>query len=250
MQVIVDALLTHYEQAGVGKTVVLLHGWGDSLEGLKGLRTKLSKTYHVIALDLPGFGTSQASPEAWGLDDYGQFVADFLKKIDATQVWAVIGHSNGGAIAIRSIARGWIEPERIVLLAAAGIRGEYKGRNRAYRVVAKTGKLASKPLPKAIQNTLRKKLYTTIGSDMLVAEHLQETFKRVVTDDVQDDASHILIPALLIYGEADTQAPVWYGERYHELIANSTLEVLPSVGHFVHLERPEVVDKAIERFLI
>lgn len=249
MQVIVDALLTHYEQAGTGKTVVLLHGWGDSSEGLKGLRMHLAKNYQVIALDLPGFGISQVPPTAWGLSEYGQFVESFLKKIGVKDVWAVIGHSNGGAIAIRAVGRGWLNPDRVVLLAAAGIRGEYKGRNRVYRMVAKSGKIASKPLPKAVQIGLRKKLYTTIGSDMLVAEHLQETFKRIVNDDVRADAPKVLVPTLLIYGEADTQVPVSYGELYHELIPDSTLEVLPSVGHFVHVERPQVVQNAITRFL-
>lgn len=249
MQVIVDALLTHYEQAGDGRTVLLLHGWGDSLDGFKDLRAKLSKQYQVIALDLPGFGTSQAPKEAWGLNEYGRFAAAFLKKVDAKQLWAVIGHSNGGAIAIRATARGWLKPERVVLLAAAGIRGEYKGRNRVYRAIAKTGKAAVMPLPKGLQKKLRKKLYATIGSDMLVAEHLQETFKRIVTDDVRGDAPQVLVPSLLIYGEADTNAPVWYGERYHELIPDSTLEVLPGADHFVHLERPGEVEKAIMRFL-
>lgn len=250
MQVIVDALLTHYEQAGTGKTVLLLPGWGDSIEGQRGLRTYLEKKYRVIALDLPGFGTSQAPKTAWGLDEFGQFVAQFLKKIGVTQIWAVIGHSNGGAIAIRSVANGWLQPERVVLLAAAGIRGEYKGRNKALRLIAKTGKAATKPLPGAMQNRLKKKFYTSIGSDLLVAEHMQETFRKIVTDDVRGDAPKITVPTLLIYGEKDDQTPVKYGEWYHELIPDSTLEVLPGVGHFVHVERPQVVDAAITRFLV
>ncbi len=249
MQVIVDALLTRYEQDGAGKAVLLLHGWGDNADGFKALRSHLAKKYLVLALDLPGFGGSQAPPSAWGLDDYGQFVRAFLKKIGVKDLWAVIGHSNGGAIAIRATARGLLNPERVVLLAAAGIRGEYKGRNRVYRMIAKTGKIASKPLPKAVQKRLRKKMYSSIGSDMLVVEHLQETFKKVVTDDVRDDAAKITVPTLLIYGESDAQAPVWYGEKYHELIADSTLEILPGADHFVHLERPKVVENAIERFL-
>jgi pimeloyl-ACP methyl ester carboxylesterase len=249
MQVIVDALLVHYEQAGTGKTVVILHGWGDSGSGFGDLIAHFSKKYHIIALDLPGFGGSQTPTHAWGLDEYGRFVAAFLRKIKVAPVWAVIGHSNGGAIAIRAVANGWLQPERLVLLASAGIRGVYKGRNRAYRLIAKTGKLAAKPLPRVAQARLRKKLYTSIGSDMLVAEHLQETFKRVVTDDVREDAKRIDVPTLLMYGEADTQTPVSYGEQYHELISNSTLEVLPGVGHFLHLERPGVVYKAIGGFL-
>jgi pimeloyl-ACP methyl ester carboxylesterase len=249
MQVIVNALVVHYEQVGNGKTVLLLHGWGDSSAGLKDLQTSLAKHYQVIALDLPGFGGSQTPPIAWGLDEYGQFVAAFLKKIGSQNLWAVVGHSNGGAIAIRAVAKGWLQPERIVLLASAGIRGIYKGRNRAYRLVAQTGKVVVTPLPKAVKSRLRRRLYKTIGSDMLVVEHLQETFKRIITDDVRGDAANILVPTLLIYGESDEQTPLAYGQQYHELIANSTLEVLPKVGHFVHLERPAIVYNAITRFL-
>ena len=35
----------------------------------------------VYALDLPGFGGSQAPPQTWGLSDYAAFIADFLHKI-------------------------------------------------------------------------------------------------------------------------------------------------------------------------
>jgi pimeloyl-ACP methyl ester carboxylesterase len=249
MRVLVNALLVHYEQSGTGKTVLLLHGWGDTSAGLHDLQTALSKHYRVIAIDLPGFGNSQAPPSPWGLDEYGQFTQAFLRKIGAGELRAVIGHSNGGAIAIRAAAKGWLQPERIVLLAAAGIRGLAKAKNTMYRLVAKTGKVAVKPLPTSLQKRLRNKLYTTIGSDMLVVETLEETFKRVVSDDVRADAATITVPTLLIYGESDTQTPLVYGQQYHELIADSTLEVLPGVGHFVHLERPEIVTTAIERFL-
>jgi pimeloyl-ACP methyl ester carboxylesterase len=85
---------------------------------------------------------------------------------------------------------------------------------------------------------------------MLVAEHMQETFKKVVEDDVQADASHINVPTLLIYGEKDQEAPVWYGEQFHQLITDSTLEVLPGAGHFVHLDRPKEVIKSILEFLV
>lgn len=172
-----------------------------------------------------------------------------MQKIDVKQVYAIVGHSNGGAIAIRGLAEGTLQAERLALLASAGIRNEYKGRNKALRILAKTAKLATKPLPQAIQEKLRRKAYKTIGSDMLVAEHLQETFKRVVTDDVRADAAQLAVPVLLIYGEQDEATPVWYGEQYHELMNESTLEILPGAGHFVHVDRRADVEKALGEFL-
>jgi pimeloyl-ACP methyl ester carboxylesterase len=249
MQVVVDSLLTQYDIRGSGKLVVLLHGWGDSAAGLRAMHQALAKDYRVVALDLPGFGTTQAPAHPWGLNEYAHFVEHFLLKIKAGAVWAIIGHSNGGAIAIRGVGQGWLTPERLVLIASAGIRGTYKGRMKALRIATKVGKTLTAPLPMSVKNRLRHTVYSSVGSDMLVAEHLQETFKKIVTDDVRADAARISQPTLLIYGEKDMNAPVWYGERYHELINNSTLEILPDAEHFVHLDRPTEVMHAIEGFL-
>ena len=249
MQVVVNSLLTHYESAGKGSLIVLLHGWGDSAAGLKALQKALAARHTVIALDLPGFGTTEAPNDVWGLDEYARFVAAFLKKINAGPVAVLAGHSNGGAIALRGLSRGWLQSDKLVLLASAGIRGEYKGRIKALRYLAKAGKALTAPLPKGVKQSIRKKAYHTIGSDMLVAEHLQETFKKVVTDDTREDAQSITIPTLLLYGEQDDATPIRYGELYHEYIAGSTLEIFPGAGHFVHLDRPTQVVQAIVEFM-
>ena len=241
--------MTRYSRAGKGRVLVLLHGWGDSSAGLQDLFAHFSKYFDVISLDLPGFGGTQAPPGAWGLDDYTTFVRAFLKKLGVTKVYAFVAHSNGGALAIRGLADGTLAADKLVLLASAGIRNEYKGRNRVLRILAKTGKVVTMPLPKTVKNKLRRRAYKTIGSDMLVAEHLQETFKRIITDDVRGDAAQLLLPVLLIYGEEDDATPVWYGEQYHELMNESTLEILPQAGHFVHMDRPDDVQKAMAEFL-
>ncbi|HJP96357.1 MAG TPA: alpha/beta hydrolase [Candidatus Saccharimonadales bacterium] len=249
MQVVVDSLLTQYARHGSGKTVLILHGWGDSSKGMTALMNELAQTYDVIALDLPGFGGTQQPIGAWDLTNYAQFVQHFLQKIDQPAVYAVVGHSNGGGIAIRGLAHGLVQAKKLVLLGSAGIRGEYKGRNRALRMVAKTGKVLTAPLPKSVTSKLQRKVYKTIGSDMLVVESLQETFKKVVSDDVRADAQKITIPALIIYGQNDEQTPPRYGEIFKQAIAKSQLHVIPDAGHFVHLDQPQKTTALIKEFL-
>ncbi|MGH7158167.1 MAG: alpha/beta fold hydrolase [Candidatus Saccharimonadales bacterium] len=249
MQVVVDSLLTHYTATGKGMVVLVLHGWGDSSTGMQGLTAELAKHHQVIALDLPGFGGTEAPKTPWGLSNYTAFVQRFLQKIDKAQVRAIIGHSNGGAIAIRGLAGGSLEADRLVLLASAGIRGEYKGRVKALRVLTKIGKALSAPLPASVKQKLRRKVYSSVGSDMLVAEHLQATFKKIVTDDVRQDAAKLTTPTLLIYGEQDEQTPPWMGESFHQIIKDSTFLLMPGAGHFVHRDRPEQVQKAAEEFI-
>ena len=248
MQVVVDSLLTQYVREGTGKTVIILHGWGDNSKSWLSFHKALAQTYDVVILDLPGFGDSQTPNTAWGINDYASFVGAFLKKLNI-KPYAIIGHSNGCAIAIRGLSKKYLHAERLVLLDSAGIRNVYKGRKKALRIITKTGKLVTLPLPHKARKWLRQKVYKTIGSDMLVAERLQETFKRVVTDDIQADAATLELPTVLIYGENDLATPVQYGRMLHNLISHSTLEVIPGAEHFVHLEKPEIVLKLVRSFL-
>lgn len=266
MQVIVDSLVTNYTyiqnprntknaqnaqcSGGEKSTVLILHGWGDSSQsqGWLVMQRALAKNYNVCIVDLPGFGGSDMPATAWGLNEYAQFVAAFLAKI-RLQPDTIIAHSNGGAIAIRGLASGKLHAGKLVLLASAGVRSEYKGRKRALRVVAKTGKALVMPLPSFVKDKLRRKLYTTVGSDMLVAEHLQETFKKIVDDDVQADAAELTLPTLLVYGQNDIATPVPWGMLLHERISGSILEIIGEAGHFVHQDQPDKVLRIIEDFI-
>jgi pimeloyl-ACP methyl ester carboxylesterase len=248
MHIVVNGLATRYESKGSGKVIVLLHGWGDTAATFKRLETDLGTKYQLVALDLPGFGGTDAPPQAWGLDNYAQFVADFLHKLDL-KPYVLLGHSNGAAIIIRGVGTGILTADKLVLLAAAGIRDTYKARKKAIRLFAKSGKLAARVLPRRYQRQLRKRVYRTLGSDLLVAEHLQETFKLIITDDVQADAAKVTIPTLLVYGEDDEATPVTYGETYERLIHSAHLIRVPGAGHFVHHDAPQAVCEAVEAFL-
>ncbi len=248
MQIIVEKLLTQYTRMGKGDTILLLHGWGDSSKGTVDFAKKLDDRFEVICIDLPGFGGSQAPESSWGLDNYADFVCSFISKLNLN-LSVVIGHSNGGAIAIRSLSRG-LKANHLILVASAGIRGEFKGRNKVLRIIAKTGKALAKPLPGSIQKKLRRKLYTSVGSDMLVAEHLQETFKRVIVDDVSAEAQNIKIPTLIIYGDNDVSTPSRYGELFKNKISNSKLVIIPGGEHMLLTENTDQVATMVKEFLV
>ncbi|MCW1908309.1 MAG: alpha/beta hydrolase [Candidatus Saccharibacteria bacterium] len=248
MQVVVNKLITRYELTGKGKTVLLLHGWGDTLAGFHDLTAALSEKHQVVVLDLPGFGQTQAPAEAWDLLDYAKFVRDFLKKTKIKPS-VIVGHSNGGAIALKGLGNGVLTADKLVLLASSGIRGEYKGRVKAARLITKTGKALSRPLPSTMRFRLRRKVYDTIGSDMLVAENLQESFKKIVADDVRPDAAKVKIPALLLYGDKDTATPLSYGKMLADEMPKAILDDISPAGHFVHHDQPEMVLNRIREFL-
>lgn len=247
MQVIVDSLLTNYTRLGSGKTVVVLHGWGDNIAGISPFLKGLSASYDVVAMDVPGFGGTQAPNTSWGLDEYAHFLESFLVKLNI-KPYAIIGHSNGGAIAIRALAHG-LKTEKLILLASAGVRGDNKRSVGVAKVLTKVGKVLAKPLPQQAQRKLRSKVYTTLGSDMLVAEHMQETFKRIVADDVRADAAKITQPTLLVYGQNDTSTPVHIGMTLQAAIPKSRLEIIPNVGHMLPTDATTTILKFITDFI-
>lgn len=249
MQAVVNDLLTHYELQGTGKLVLFLHGWGDASSGSVALQKELAKNYKVLAPDLPGFGKTQLPPEGWDLDNYASFVGALLDKLDLEQPYAVIGHSNGGAVAVRSIAMDTLKPEKLVLLAASGVRAGKTLRKAMMQTLAKLGNVATIGMPERYRKALRKQLYKSAGSDMMTVESMQDTFKKIIRQDVQAEAAEITQPTLLIFGADDKDVPPHMAERYKQLIKDSRLEMLPNTGHFVHLDKPEQTITLIKEFL-
>ncbi len=249
MKILIDDLVINYRLNKAPKIVLLLHGWGDTGNGLKNLEDGLMEAgYGVLSLDLPGFGLSDNPKSPWGLGDYAAFVGSFLKKVKVNP-YAVIGHSNGGAIAIKAYSTGYLKSPKLVLIAAAGIRTNYNLRNKTFRLIAKFGKILTFVLPRGYRDKLKRKFYDKIGSDLLIKEDLIETFKKVVSEDLRVTAKSVAAKTLMIYGDKDMATPVSYGEIYKQSISGSKLVVLPGVGHFIHLEVPEKLIKEVVGFL-
>lgn len=247
--VIVDGLATSYSQAGKGKSVLLIHGWGDSRRTYKALMASLAKDYQVTALDLPGFGASEMPKTAWDLTNYSLFLDHFCKKLSLAPEF-VVGHSNGGALAIHATATGYLAPQKLVLLAPSGVRSNKRVKRAAIKTVAKVGKAATIWLPLATRKRLQIALYGTVGSDMLVTPQMKETFKKIVRQDVLIDAKKLQLPTMLIYGGEDRATSVRsVGNRLAACIKDSKLEVVPGAGHFVHHDAPEQVDQLVTEFL-
>ncbi len=250
MQVLVDNSLVSYTKIGSSKrTILFLHGWADSSKTFAALSSELKSGFSLVIVDLPGFGVSQAPKIAWGIENYANFIKSFLDKINIKDLEAVVGHSNGGTIAIDAVANEIIKPKKLILLASAGIRNKNKSKKSSMKILSKPAKYLIKPLPKNIQLKIKKNVYNKLGSDLYIAENMQETFKNIVSTDIQSEAGKVKIPTLLIYGETDNATPAIYGEILSSIIPDSKLKVLSNSGHFVHHEKPEAVSKLIKNFI-
>lgn len=251
MKIIVNGLATEYKDEGEGPVLLFLPGWMNTISTFDGLASRLVQKYRIIRLDFPGFvgGGTEAPASHWGVSEYANFTRAFIEKI-GLKSYTLVGHSFGGRVAIKGTAEGILTPEKVVLIASAGIAKHRTIYNRILTLLAKIGKLILYIPPLTIwRKTLRKKLYQQLGSDYLAAGALSQIYINVIQEDLKEYAQKIKVPTLLIWGSKDNMVPLSDGELFKQLIAGSTLEVFEGVGHSPHQEKPEEVVRLISNFI-
>src|SRR5688572_26558203 len=91
----------HFLESGDGPPLLLLHGAGGGAANWYRLIPALSQTHRVIAVDLPGYGFSEAIEPARALGrQVAALVAEWIGQLGLRQV-SVIGTSFGGLVALR-----------------------------------------------------------------------------------------------------------------------------------------------------
>lgn len=249
MKAIVDGLAIEYKDEGTGPTLVLLHGWKDSLHTFDKIVPMLTDDFRVVRLDLPGFGQSETPKKAWTVEDYAKCVAACIKKIEITP-FAFIGHSLGGRIVLKGMGEDILHAERAVLIASAGVARRKTARNHFFYIVAKIGKVfMSVPPLSFFKDGLRKKMYAAAGSDYLDAGDLKQTFLNVIEEDLSRMAEKVSAPTLLVWGENDTETVAADGKRLAKLMPDATLRVISRTGHYVHHAHAEDVAQLIRAHL-
>jgi pimeloyl-ACP methyl ester carboxylesterase len=107
---------------------------------------------------------------------------------------------------------------------------------------AKAGKLLFSFSPLApLQNLARRALYRSIGEYdyYRTSGIMRETFQRINEHDIAPGLEMFAHPTLIIWGDQDKATPLADAHRFHTLIPNSRLEILPGAGHRLYYERME-----------
>jgi len=252
MKVLVDGQLIEYKKEGTGKTILLLHGWGDSLATFDDIAVYLvTRGFEVIRFDFPGFGNSPAPVHTWGVVDYARLTSNVLTKLKITDLYAVIGHSFGGRVIIKSFANNVLKVDKVILIGAAGIKPARSFKKQIFKSIAKVGKVATAvPGLRRLRNNLRAKLYNAAGStDYLLAGNMQKIFLRTINEDLLPEVASVNVPTLLIWGQEDYETPVKDGITMEQRIKDSRLVVVPETGHFVFKDDFTAIKKELDLFL-
>jgi pimeloyl-ACP methyl ester carboxylesterase len=246
-----DGLEIASEITGEGRPVLLLHGWGGRIESMQPVAAALAaRGYCAHSLDLPGFGRSALPPEVWGVADYARLVAHYL---DAAHLKPVnlIGHSFGGRIALAVSANYADGVNKLVLADSAGVLTPptLAQRLRTGLFAAANGVL-SLPGLKPFHGSFRRWARDHFGSeDLRNAGPLEPIFRKVITEDLLPHAARIKAPTLLIWGDQDTDTPLWQGKLLEKTIPDAGLVVFQGAGHFAYQQRLTDFVRIVDTFL-
>ncbi len=251
---------------GKGEPLFFLHGWGGTKESWGKLTAELEKLgideeRSLVALDFPGFGESEEPVRPWGVSDYAHFfeklVAGCYREFDWSGNYDLAVHSFGGRVALKLLSTDFEHqiterPDKLVLIAAAGVKHQPSMRLRAAGVAAKAGKRVMKlPVLKKLAPAAQKILYRILKSHDYEKSTgiMRETFLKIIDEDLAASISHVKNPALVIWGKKDSYVPYSDGLMMHKYILGSQLITVPDGRHGIHKTHAAMLAPHIADFL-
>ncbi len=263
-----DGITYAYSEGGPsnGPRVLLIHGFSGSRDNWNRVIHRLTKTYHVYALDLPGHGDTVAPANYdFQLTNQMTSVRAFVQALGIEKGLHVAGHSMGGALAALYTAMYFQEVQSLMLVDTAGVYKNNKAlssdANRLPEMlVRKPGDL------KRLLNGLAMYDAPLIPAELLEAQeqvqinHLPNYEKlmktlieqaKLYTPDTFKLAVHsIEAPTLIVWGDKDAIIDVAVVDELKENLKNlQDTVIIRDVGHVPILEADYPVSEAYLKFL-
>jgi len=233
----------HVDISGNGPPdLVCLHGLVDSVAIWDRVTPSLAERGRVVRLDQRGHGRSEAPPGPYRREDLASDVAAVLAD-RAIERAVLVGHSMGGIV---SMTTALCHPDRVAGLVLIGTASQCNEKVAGwYERIAVAGERdGNAGLARAIYGEKTRK---QIAGDAQGIAHVTRTLKSLYEDPLTPKLSAIRCPVLLVVGEKDPMGPK-ASAIISEGLPDARLEIIPDCGHWVHVEQPEVLLDAFDRF--
>jgi pimeloyl-ACP methyl ester carboxylesterase len=235
-EVLVGGWPVHFEVAGEGEPVVLVHGLSGSTRWWSRNVADIAQRYRIYLVDLPGFGKMRRLRRRFVLAEAASWLSEWMDAVGLERAHFV-GHSMGGYICLRLAARRPAAVDRLVLVAPAGVP---TGRSMVGYIGPLLGaaRYATPSfLPVLVRDALRMGPAT-----------LWRAATDLLAEDVREDLRRIEAPTLLVWGQRDPLVPPAVGDLLREEIHDSRLLVLKRAAHVPMFDRPREFDAALLAF--
>ena len=247
----------HHDQ-----TILLIHGLAGSSKTWDAVLPQLGERFDVIAPDLLGHGESAKPMGDYSLGAFASGLRDFLAVLDVNSV-TIVGHSFGGGVAMQLAYQHPHLVDRLVLVGSGGLGREVSWLLRlltlpgaeflmpiafpkpAVEMGTGVGRLMGR---RGIRSARLAEMWRAYSS--LAGAENRGAFVRTMRGVIEPGGQTVnatdrlylaaRVPTMLVWGDRDAIIPVEHAYAAHEEIESSRLEILEDVGHFPHVDAPDL----------
>jgi pimeloyl-ACP methyl ester carboxylesterase len=237
----------YFEAQGSGDPILLIPGFGGSIEEFSDLRDALVMAgYQVVAADLPGCGRSEPQPRAYTASYFIEDTQAFAALLQHLEIEPVhlVGFGNGGEICLLMAESMPRVVQSVVTCGAVGAINDPRGELREAICT-----VVDHPIPSLQQ--FRENLVATYGEEQAramtqsVVAAWSTIIKQHGGDISRSKADEIRCPVLLIAGEHDLFAPPALACELAAHIRRAEMLVVEGAEHFTFIDRLECLTHTI-----
>jgi 3-oxoadipate enol-lactonase len=249
-----------YEAAGdpALPPLVFLHGIGGAARAWRGQLDAFGDRYHAIAWDMPGYGDSKPLPTV-SIATLADALKDFLREVGATKP-VLVGHSIGGMIVQQFLVQYPDVISAVVLAQTSPAFGNAAGDWQEKFIETRLGPLDRGETMRTLAPSLVKGIIgdepDPAGMELArdcMASVSEATYRATMLSmlgfDLRAALKNIAVPTLVLSGSRDKNAPAPTMAKMASYIPSAEYVDIEGAGHLVNLERPEIFNAALDRFL-
>lgn len=258
---------TRIAEIGSGPPLLLLHGLLASSHAFDSVLAPLARAFHVVAIDLPGFGESEKPPPtrfSYSFESCAEVVADVIAALGIGRCH-LLGHSLGGSVALTLAAEHpefadhlvlvapWVHPHplprtmRLLLFPLLGtlVFKQLFGRAMFRSFLDQHAYAPGHPVPSD-----RLDLYYDAFNSPSAREGARAFLSGMIdTRPTVARLTRIKAPTLVVWGRSDAMLSPQAAPKIVRQLAHAHLEYVDS-GHSPHEEAPDAFVEVVERFLL
>jgi pimeloyl-ACP methyl ester carboxylesterase len=244
----------HYEIAGNGTPIILLHGIGSNSRSWRRQMRVFGEMAKAVAWDAPGFGKSEDPDHVRpSMRFYADALRDLLDTLGLHSA-VLLGHSLGGVIA-QEFYRSYPERVAALILADTSQGGGAESPEIRDRKLANRLHLIRSMTPAQMARQRAPSLLSKHAPDVLVEETVSimsevrapgyEFAARALADaDLRGALDRIHVPLLIVWGAEDEITPQW-----NDWPEAARVEIIPAAGHLCYAEQPDRFNEVVLEFL-
>ncbi len=265
----VDGIDTFVHEAGSGHPVVLIHGAGPGATGLSNWSRNidhLARDFHVITVDLPGFGRSQKMqiPSAF-FEFYGLHIGKLLDTMGIDKAH-LVGNSLGGGTSMMLALRRPEKVGKMVLMGSGGgfpvasvmpttglkmLMGFYEAPGPSRERLAAFISEMVYDKARITDQLLEERLAAAMAPDVVACPPFgfRDGHPPVPDDVWRERLDRLTHETLIVWGREDRVMPLDNGFILMKQIPNARMHVLPHCGHWAQWEKADEFNPLVEHFL-